>query len=300
MNSLPEAQTLTNPWDWFPLVLCINLKEREDRNQEARAEFKAVNLDRVIFYQTTRRQDRNRGCIDSHMACLRYAVERGVPHVLIFEDDVQFLEHPREKMHTVIQFLSGHDDWKLFYLGGFIFRKVRRRTPEIIQGAVLCTQAYIIKTDFARELLDRRAFFDHPLVSVDLFYSMTIWNSALIHANPLICTQRASASDGTWDSRNQSKAGWLGKAMIYSSLDYAGRIRTDLFPTIEKFKIENGLTFFIFYRLYLFLQQMLIHAVRRALGRKHHPVSPAPGEFIQPGVADPNGTIQSPPSRERP
>jgi len=282
LNFNQNSGTATNSWDWFPLILCINLKERADRYQEAIAEFQKVNLKRVIFYRTTRQQDRNKGCIDSHMACLQYAVDRGVPHVLIFEDDVQFQEEPQEKMRNVIRFLSSHDDWKLFYLGGFIFRKVRRRTPQIIQGAVLCTQAYIIKTEFAKEILNRRPFFDNRLVSIDLFYSMMIWNSALVHANPLICIQRASVSDGTWDMRDMSKAGWLGKAMIYSSLDYAGRFRTDVFPTLEKIKVENGLTFFFFFRVYLFLQQNVIHAVRQVLGKKAKMSEPPPGEFVEP------------------
>jgi hypothetical protein len=270
-------------WDCFPLVLCINLKERADRYAEAVAEFKKVGLTRVTFYQTTRQSNRNKGCIDSHMACLSYAVEQHVPYVLIFEDDVLFLEGCLDHLRGVVEFLHANDDWKLFYLGGFIFRKVRRRTPRITQGAVLCTQAYIIKTEFAREILRQRPFFDHRLISVDLFYSMMIWNSALVHSNPLICTQRASASDGTWDSRNISQAGWLGKAMVYSALDYPGRFRTDIFPVVEKLKIENGLKFFIFFRLYLRLQQTVLHAIRRCLGKSLPTREPADGAFVHTG-----------------
>ncbi|GEM_PF-1153003 len=287
-NSIASAAVRTeatsNIWDRFPLALCINLKERDDRHQEALAEFKKVGLDQVTFYRTTRQENRNKGCIDSHMACLQYAVDRGVPYALVFEDDVLFLPDYEEKMRRVLDFVTAGNDWKIFYLGGFIFRKVRRLTPHILQGGVLCTQGYIIKTDFARELLKHRAWFDNRLISVDLFYSMMVWNAALIHFNPLVCIQRPSASDGTWDNRNLAKAGWLGNAMLYSSLDFRDRWRSDLFPFAEKMKIRNGLMFFVVYRWFLFFQQHAIHALRRLRGTKQ--LSAHPGEFIEPSRMD--------------
>jgi GR25 family glycosyltransferase involved in LPS biosynthesis len=268
---------MNNIWDQFPLILCINLKERNDRYEEAVREFQSVDLNRVTFYRTTRQENRNKGCIDSHMACLQYAIEKGVPYVVIFEDDVEFLDHYQEKMREVAEFIRSGAPWDVFYLGGFIFRKIRQLAPHVLQGGVLCTQAYIIKTEFAKVLLARRPHYNHKLISVDLFYSMVLGNNALVYSDPLICIQRASTSDGTWDSRDVAKSGWLGKAMVYTSLSVADRRKTNLFPFAEKMKIENGIRFFAVYRRYLRFQQKLLSM----LGKTPVLTPPPVGEFMQ-------------------
>jgi GR25 family glycosyltransferase involved in LPS biosynthesis len=262
-------------WSRFPLILCINLKEREDRLAEVRQEFSKVELEDVTFFRTTRQKSRNKGCIDSHMACLQYAVERQVPYVLVFEDDVLFLENHRPKMEKVIGFLEKTPDWKIFHLGGFIYRKKEYPTPEILRGGILCTQAYIIKTEFAKEILAKRSFYTLPLFSVDLFFAMLVWNSGHVYFKPLICIQRASASDGTWSSGTRDKEGWLGQAMIYTAMNYKERRQTKLFPTAEKLKIENGLSFFLFYRVFLWILQRVVRVFKKT---KLEP--PPPGEFI--------------------
>jgi hypothetical protein len=284
MNSLepatPALSSQKSVWDFFPLILCINLKERDDRLREASAEFRKVGLERVIFYRTTRQADRAKGCTDSHMECLKYAVDREVPYVLIFEDDVMFQEGFEVNLRNSIAFLEKNPDWKCFYLGGLIFRKTARPAPGIVKGAILCTQAYVVKTALAKELLARRGFFANKLVSVDLFYTMVIWNSALFHSEPLICTQRPSESDGTWDARKVSKSGWLGKAMIYAALDRKGRRETKILSSLEKFNLEQGLIFFRVYRTYLFIQQTVFAAFRKLLGKKKILQPPPPGEFV--------------------
>jgi hypothetical protein len=235
-----------DPWAFFPLVFCINLKTRDDRYQEARQELARVGLKRVIFYRAESQEDRDKGCIDSHMACLDYAIKQGVPYILIFEDDVLFQGDHQDNMRRVVDFIKQHPECPFLHLGGFIFRKIERLGEHFLRGAIMTTHAYVITAEHAKTLLAERPRFSG--MSVDTFFTIINRNQAWVHINPLACIQRASTSDGTWDSRDLGKTGWLGQAMIYSALPYRERFKFDQLPLWEKLKIEQGLLFFRAYR----------------------------------------------------
>src|SRR6185436_3205701 len=156
MKQNPSANSAGRLWDFFPLAMCINLRERTERYEEARLELQRAGLKRVTFFRTGRQADRDRAIIDSHMGCLRHAVEAKVPYVLIFEDDVLFQENLAANLGRVVDFLKSRPDWNIFYLGGFIFRKVERCAPHILRGAVLTTHGYVMRTEFAKQVLARR------------------------------------------------------------------------------------------------------------------------------------------------
>jgi hypothetical protein len=236
-------------WDFFPLIMCINLRERTDRFEEAKREFARVGIRRVVFFQSERQADRDKAIIDAHMACLRYAVERNVPYVLVFEDDALFLPDYQTHLPQAIEFLRSRSDWNLFHFGGFIFRKVERVTPHILRGALLNVHAVVVRTEFAKKILAKRPYCSG--MSVDLFYSALNGNSSFVYIDPLICIQRPSASDGSWDKLSKNKEGWLGNAMIYTSLSLRDRLRFNRFSYLERFRIDNGVLFFKVYRPFL-------------------------------------------------
>lgn len=235
-----------NIWDFFPLIMCINLRERTDRFEEAKREFARVGIRQVVFFQSERKADRDKAIIDAHMACLRYAVEQNVPYVLVFEDDALFLDKYEIHLPHAIEFLRSRSDWNLFHFGGFIFRKAERVTPHIIRGALLSLHAVVVRTEFAKKILEKRPYCSG--MSVDLFYSALNGDSSFVYVDPLICIQRASASDGTWDKLSKNKEGWLGNAMIYTSLGLRERLRFNHFSYLERFRIHNGIMFFKAYR----------------------------------------------------
>src|SRR5215469_1581276 len=236
---------LQNPWDLFPLAMCINLLERDDRLEQAKQEFSRAGLRRVVFYRSQRQPDRDKAIIDAHMACLRYAVERGVPHVLIFEDDVQFLDGYEANLRRAVDFMKHRADWDIFHLGGFIFRKVERVSPHIVRGGIMTVHGYVISQKLAKLALEKRPYCSG--MSIDLFYHGLNGDAAFACVYPPICIQRASPSDGTWDKRKLADEGWLGNAQIYTSLDRRDKWRFNQFPLLERFKVEQGLQFFRIY-----------------------------------------------------
>jgi hypothetical protein len=231
-----------NPWDFCPLAMCINLLERDDRLEEATQEFRNAGLRRVVFYRSSRQPDRDKAIIDSHMACLRYAVDQGVPHVLIFEDDAQFLDGYEANLRRAVDFMKSRQDWDLFHLGGFIFRKVERVTPHIVRGGIMTVHGYVISQKLAKLALEKRPYCSK--MSIDLFYHALNGDAAFACVYPPICIQRASPSDGSWDKHKLAEAGWLGNAQIYTSLDRLDKWRFKQFSLWERSKIEQGLTFF--------------------------------------------------------
>jgi hypothetical protein len=244
-SDLNPSQT-ADIWNFFPLIMCINLRERTDRFGEAKRELARVGIRKVVFFQSERQADRDKAIVDAHMACLRYAVEQNVPYVLVFEDDALFLENYEVHLPNAIEFLRSRSDWNLFHFGGFIFRKAERVTPHIIRGALLTVHAVVVRTEFAKKILEKRPYCSG--MSIDLFYSALNGDSSFVYVDPLICIQRASASDGTWDKLSKNKEGWLGHAMIYTSLNWRERLRFHHFSYLERMRIDNGILFFKVYR----------------------------------------------------
>src|SRR5579859_5051104 len=128
-------------WDFFPLVLCINLRERDDRLAEAKQEFAHVGISNVMFYRSWRHRKRDKAIIDAHMACLRYAVNENVPYVLIFEDDVEFCFNYKEHLLRAIDFLSVNPEWNILHLGGLVVNQTERVLPHIVRGDIITSHA---------------------------------------------------------------------------------------------------------------------------------------------------------------
>jgi len=74
----------------FGGVFYINLAKRTDRRQEIETELNSVELPFERF-EGIERSPGIVGCGYSHLAVLKEARERGLPNVLIFEDDFEFL-----------------------------------------------------------------------------------------------------------------------------------------------------------------------------------------------------------------
>ncbi|MDD2709172.1 MAG: glycosyltransferase family 25 protein [Verrucomicrobiae bacterium] len=264
-----------NPWDYFPLAMCITLKERPERQEEARQELRRVGLKKVVFYRSERQKDVDKGCLDSHLACLDYAVRQGAPHVLIFEDDVLFQENHQENMKRIVTFLQEHQECDFLSLGSFIFGKAEKIGKHFLRGSFMCLQSYVVRADWAEKLVANRP--PCPGFSSDTYFTIMNRNRAVAHVYPPATIQRPSASDGSWDSRSLAKSGWLGNAILYTSLDLRDRLRFNHFSIMERIRIENGKSFFRVFKLIKGLQ--LARSRRRMANPDQGPLNP-PGEFI--------------------
>lgn len=97
-------------------VLYINLKERTDRKQHVEQQLSSVGLKGERF-NAIRLANGAIGCSLSHLKCLEIAKERGWDHVLIVEDDIQFL-NPSLFAQQFNSFLNSGREYDVVLLGG--------------------------------------------------------------------------------------------------------------------------------------------------------------------------------------
>ncbi|MCC5024683.1 MAG: glycosyltransferase family 25 protein [Candidatus Synoicihabitans palmerolidicus] len=114
----------TSVWGNIPLLTCINLREREDRLSEVSAELRRVGMTQVEFFRSDRQADNERGCGESHLACLSKAVEHDVPYALIMEDDILFQPDHETHLRRILTLGDEHPECNFLHLGGLIFRPV--------------------------------------------------------------------------------------------------------------------------------------------------------------------------------
>ena len=125
----------------FDRIYCINLDDRPDRWQYAQDQFARFGLNRRItrFSAIDVRNDpglranekllRNNfsllamcGCMLSHRKIIETARDENLDNVLVFEDDIRFLEDNVGSIDRSLNQL-GQLDWDVFYLGAtYLFR----------------------------------------------------------------------------------------------------------------------------------------------------------------------------------
>ena len=119
---------MNNPFDFFDEIYCINLERRTDRWNQCQSEFDKIGiLDKVKkFDAVDNKNNPKQGCYESHMGVIRLAHERKLKNVLIFEDDVAFLQrYDDRKLANAISHLD-KQEWEFFYLGG-LERRIKPR-----------------------------------------------------------------------------------------------------------------------------------------------------------------------------
>ena len=100
---------MNNAFDYFDEIFCINLDTRIDRWQHAQEEFKKIGiLDRVHRFSAIKDKDGRIGLIKSNLEIIKYAKNKKLNNVLIFEDDFEFLiDNPLEVLQKSIEQSTG-------------------------------------------------------------------------------------------------------------------------------------------------------------------------------------------------
>ena len=125
MTRSPEVES-TDINDVFPHKVCINLDRRPKRWEEAQKEFarheikfvqrfSAVDGNKLIAPAHWQRPKGAYGCLLSHLQVVEEARQRGLPNILIFEDDVVFDSQFRDKFALYIRQLP--PVWDMLFFG---------------------------------------------------------------------------------------------------------------------------------------------------------------------------------------
>lgn len=214
---------MITPADYFARTFVINLVERPDRLEQVTAALARIRMtwtpDKVELFQTVKpkhaagfQSPGQHGCFQSHLAVLRRAHELKLPNVLVFEDDVEFVNVFPRVWVGIPEQLTRHA-WSIAYFGYRSAHRDRfadRTTPHIemqpFTRQLDCLHAYAVNgpalaavvEHFEQILLrppgDPRGGPMSPDAAMNVFREQHPEMLTLI-AEPQLAYQRASDSD---------------------------------------------------------------------------------------------------------
>lgn len=123
---------MSNCFDFFERIYCINLKSRTDRWKNCISQFSNLNiLERVARIEgmlcnhpaLDKKQNAQIGCALSHYNILKEAKKNNYSNILVFEDDFLFIKD-RETINAQINKSVAElpKDWDIFYISGFFVK----------------------------------------------------------------------------------------------------------------------------------------------------------------------------------
>jgi len=190
-----DYTTSRSPPSNFPHTVVINLDDRTDRMREIGEEFGGwpVSVERV---SAVRRKPGWKGCSASHLKCIQLAKDRGLPWILILEDDCVLRPDAARRFTELLPFLwSTRDRWDMFNGGVTILKHHKRisRTPNIHEVYGFAANFYVVHQGAYDRILNGHptdpSKFKDP---IDVYYadSFRIWTTV-----PYLSAQRPGKSD---------------------------------------------------------------------------------------------------------
>ena len=98
----------------------INLDHRKDRKVHVEQQLASIGITSPTRFNAIKLPNGALGCSMSHLRCLQIAKEQGWPHILLCEDDIQFLD-PNLFVKQINGFLENHEEdssWDVLLVAG--------------------------------------------------------------------------------------------------------------------------------------------------------------------------------------
>jgi len=211
-------------WDLADRYVCINLLERTDRLEQAKARFEKVGLgENMTFHRVERHPRGGRyGCYESHRSVIEKAYKDGLNSVLIFEDDVLFVEGWETVVKDAKEFLDSKIPFDALFLGSNIFFVDEKTTPSIWRVKCVEAHAYIVSRAGMEAYLGGSERFNTTLATEgqDMIQN-SLWKSMYSHSSDSIIQDDLLGTDHIWfDLLPASYAPWFQKVVMarYSRL----------------------------------------------------------------------------------
>jgi glycosyl transferase family 25 len=98
-------------------IFYINLEHRVDRRNHVETQLSKIGLQGVQRFNAIKMENGAIGCSMSHLKVLQQALKLGLSHVLIVEDDIEFLDPPLFRAQ-LDNFLKGSNGWDVVLIAG--------------------------------------------------------------------------------------------------------------------------------------------------------------------------------------
>jgi len=182
----------------------INLKHRVDRKMRVEKELATIGIKNPTRFNAVKLDNGAVGCSMSHLKCIQIAKENDFSHVLVCEDDIQFLD-PNVFKKQINNFLMKHDNWDVILLAG-------NNTPPYINVDDCCirvlqcqtTTGYIVKQHYYDTLIENykkgihqliREPYNHKIYAIDKYWFQLQKKDKWFLITPLTVVQREDYSD---------------------------------------------------------------------------------------------------------
>jgi len=190
---------MNNPFDYFENIYCINLDRRTDRWEQVQKEFESVGiLNRVHRFSAIESPDGRLGLIKSFLAIFKIAKNEKMKNILIFEDDVKFINNPLEHLQKSISQISDIK-WSMFYLGANTHEKLIRVKPNVCLLRNAFSAHAVAYSENLYDKIIHRFENTNSVKSMsdinDVYFSSLQNDNIALVVNPIIATQRPSYSD---------------------------------------------------------------------------------------------------------
>ena len=194
MKKNRSTASLSAIWQRIDRIYCISLKDREDRQASAKAQFACAGLEEQVVFFLARRHPANceQGIFESHQACLKMGLDAGARHILIFEDDVVFGPIDGHRLSAGIDFFRQQTDPAIFFLGCLISKSQPTKIPGVRRVRYRClSHAYVTDATLARQIVET------PWQGIALDVALRNCTHRHFALYPSIAFQSNSATDNT-------------------------------------------------------------------------------------------------------
>lgn len=182
-------------FDAFERIVCINLPRRPERWRQACAEFERLGIrDRVERVPALEHAEPAVGCAHSHAAAIDAARADGLRNLLVFEDDVWFLEPDAAPaiLGSALKDLEAFPDWQLLYLGGRLRQQAIGVGKHLWRSRLWSSHAYAVNGGAFDVVLEGYLKTATPRPPLDVWYCDNL--NAFCVA-PMLAGQHPGVSD---------------------------------------------------------------------------------------------------------
>lgn len=182
----------------------INLEHRVDRRIHIEKELKSVGLNAFQRFNAIKMNFGALGCSLSHLKCLTIAKENNWEHVLICEDDMQFLD-PTLFVKQLNGFLSNVTDWDVVLLAGNNIKEYTTPNEYSIKVSwCQTTTGYLVKREYYDALIDNfktsverliKQPHNHHIYALDQYWTKLQYTDNWFLITPPTVVQRDDYSD---------------------------------------------------------------------------------------------------------
>lgn len=156
---------MTNIYDFFDDIICINLDISVDRKKHAEKYFDKLNIPARFFTAVKHKKGGLYGCFDSHIQILIEAYKKNLDYILVFEDDfLPTQAYSEDKLMKAIDFMKNNKDWDIFHLGYSSLKDNKDGFSTILSGHIynddivqynpFCTQALCYNKKSIKKIIE--------------------------------------------------------------------------------------------------------------------------------------------------